>query len=456
MAFEGLSEKLEQAFKKLRSKGKVSEADLKEAMREVRLALLEADVSYKVVKDFIGSVTERALGADVLESLTPAQQIIKIVNDELTTLMGSETTTIRFSSKPPTVVMLCGLQGSGKTTHCAKLAKHFKAMGRRPLLVACDIYRPAAINQLQVIGGQINVPVFEMGQENPVTIAKKAILHARDYGFDMVFLDTAGRLQIDETLMGELADIKAAVNPDEIMLVVDAMTGQEAVNVAKGFDDSIGIDGVMITKLDGDTRGGVALSVKAVTGKPIKFVGMGEKMDALEQFFPDRMASRILGMGDMLTLIEKAQTNFDEKEAEKLAQKLEESSFDLNDLLDQMRQIRKMGSLSSIIGMLPGGAKISEEESAEGEVQMVRVEAIIASMTKREREKPDVINPSRKRRIAAGSGTRVEDVNRLLKQFKDMQKMFKQFGGKGKKGKKRMPFGMRNAMKNFDPSQFPQ
>ena len=456
MAFEGLSEKLEQAFKKLRSKGKVSEADLKEAMREVRLALLEADVSYKVVKDFIGSVTERALGADVLESLTPAQQIIKIVNDELTTLMGSETTTIRFSSKPPTVVMLCGLQGSGKTTHCAKLAKHFKAMGRRPLLVACDIYRPAAINQLQVIGGQINVPVFEMGQENPVTIAKKAILHARDYGFDMVFLDTAGRLQIDETLMGELADIKAAVNPDEIMLVVDAMTGQEAVNVAKGFDDSIGIDGVMITKLDGDTRGGVALSVKAVTGKPIKFVGMGEKMDALEQFFPDRMASRILGMGDMLTLIEKAQTNFDEKEAEKLAQKLEESSFDLNDLLDQMRQIRKMGSLSSIIGMLPGGAKISEEESAEGEAQMVRVEAIIASMTKREREKPDVINPSRKRRIAAGSGTRVEDVNRLLKQFKDMQKMFKQFGGKGKKGKKRMPFGMRNAMKNFDPSQFPQ
>ncbi|GHU79600.1 signal recognition particle protein [Clostridia bacterium] len=449
MAFEGLSEKLEQAFKKLRSKGKISEGDLKEAMREVRLALLEADVSYKVAKDFISAVTERALGAEVLESLTPAQQVIKIVNDELTALMGAETSSIRFASRPPTIIMLCGLQGSGKTTHAAKLAKYYKNMGKRPLLVACDIYRPAAINQLQVIGAQVDVPVFEMGAENPVTIAKKAVLHARDHGFDMVFLDTAGRLQIDERLMGELQDIKAQVEPHEILLVVDAMTGQEAVNVAQGFNDSIGIDGVIITKLDGDTRGGAALSVKAVTGKPIKFAGVGEKLDALEQFYPDRMASRILGMGDVLTLIEKAQTNFDEKEANKLAQRLEENSFDLNDLLEQMKQIRKMGSLSSIIGMLPGGAKVSEAETAEGETQMVRMEAIIGSMTGREREKPDIINPSRKKRIAAGSGTRVEDVNRLLKQFQQMQKMFKQFGGKGKKGKKRMPMGMRQAMNNI-------
>ncbi|MDR2932395.1 MAG: signal recognition particle protein [Oscillospiraceae bacterium] len=455
MAFEGLSEKLEQAFKKLRSKGKVSEADVREAMREVRLALLEADVSYKVAKDFIQSVTEKAIGAQVLESLTPAQHIIKIVNEELTTLMGSEATTIRFASKPPTIVMMCGLQGSGKTTHAAKLARHYKKSGRRPLLVACDIYRPAAINQLQVVGGQVDVPVFEMGTENPVVIAKKAVLHAKDYGFDMVFLDTAGRLQIDEVLMDELKNIKSEVEPDEIMLVVDAMTGQEAVNVAKGFDDALGIDGVIITKLDGDTRGGAALSVKAVTGKPIKFVGMGEKLDALEPFYPDRMASRILGMGDMLTLIEKAQTDYDAKEAEKLAQKLEENAFDLNDLMDQMKQIRKMGSLSSIIGMLPGGAKVSDEETAEGEVQMVRMEAIIGSMTARERQKPDIINPSRKRRIAAGSGTRVEDVNRLLKQFTQMQKMFKQFGGKGKKGgRKRMPFGMRQAMNNMDQMPF--
>ena len=452
MAFEGLVDKLEQAFKKLRSKGKVSEADVKEVMREVRLALLEADVNYKVAKDFIASVTERAIGAEVLESLTPAQHIIKIVNDELTQLMGSEVSIVRFSSHPPTVLMLCGLQGSGKTTHAAKLARHFKRMGRRPLLVACDIYRPAAIDQLKVVGGQVDVPVFEMGKEDPVLIAQKGIAHAKDYGYDTVLLDTAGRLQIDEQLMAELENIKAKTTPDEILLVVDAMTGQDAVNVAQGFNEALGIDGVIVTKLDGDTRGGAALSVKAVTGKPIKFVGMGEKLDTLEPFYPDRMASRILGMGDVLTLIEKAQNDLDEKEAEKAVQRLQDNTFDLNDLMEQMRQIKKMGSLASIISMLPGGAKVSEEESAEGEAQMRMMEAIIGSMTKRERAKPDVINPSRKRRIAAGSGTRVEDVNRLLKQFAQMQKMFKQFGGKpGKNGKKkRMPFGMQNAMRGMD------
>ena len=452
MAFEGLVDKLELAFKKLRSKGKVSEADVKEVMREVRLALLEADVNYKVAKEFIVAVTERAIGAEVLESLTPAQHVVKIVNEELTKLMGSEVSIVRFSSHPPTVIMLCGLQGSGKTTHAAKLARHFKRMGRRPLLVACDIYRPAAIDQLKVVGAQVEVPVFEMGKEDPVLIAQKGIAHAKDYGYDTVFLDTAGRLQIDEQLMAELENIKAKTTPDEILLVVDAMTGQDAVNVAQGFNETLGIDGVIVTKLDGDTRGGAALSVKAVTGKPIKFVGMGEKLDTLEPFYPDRMASRILGMGDVLTLIEKAQTDLDEKEAEKAFQKMQDNSFDLEDLLDQMRQIKKMGSLSSIISMLPGGAKVSEEESAEGEAQLRMIEAIIGSMTKRERTKPDVINPSRKRRIAAGSGTRVEDVNRLLKQFAQMQKMFKQFGGKpGKKGKKkRIPFGMQNAMRGMD------
>ena len=439
MAFEGLSEKLEQVFKKLRQRGKVKESDVKECMREVRLALLEADVNYKVAKEFIAKVTERAIGAEVLESLTPAQQIIKIVNDELTALMGSETSSIKFASKPPTVVMMCGLQGSGKTTHSAKLAAYFKKQGRRPLLVACDIYRPAAIDQLKVVGGQVDVPVFEMGTENPVVIAKKAKLHARDYGNDLVILDTAGRLHIDEELMGELTNIKNEVAPDEILLVVDAMTGQDAVNVAGTFDETLGIDGVLITKLDGDTRGGAALSVKAVTGKPIKFVGMGEKLDALEPFYPDRMASRILGMGDVLTLIEKAQTEVDAKEAEKMAEKLKANSFDLNDLLDQMRQIKKMGPLSQIIGMLPGGAKVSDEDAEQGETQLKVMENIIGSMTIKEREKPDIINPSRKRRIAGGSGTRVEDVNRLLTQYRQMQKMFKMMGGKpGKKGRRRM------------------
>jgi len=445
MAFEGLSEKLESVFKKLRGRGKVKEADVREAMREVRLALLEADVNYKVAKDFIATVTQRAIGAEVLESLTPGQHIIKIVDEELTVLMGSENTDIKFSSKPPTILMMCGLQGSGKTTHSAKLAAHYKKLGKRPLLVACDIYRPAAIDQLKVVGERVGVPVFEMGTENPVVIAKKAAYHARDYGHDLVILDTAGRLHIDEELMGELTEMKKQVSPHEILLVIDAMTGQDAVNVAKSFDEILGIDGVIVTKLDGDTRGGAALSVKAVTGKPIKFVGMGEKLDQLEPFYPDRMASRILGMGDVLTLIEKAQTDVDEKQALKMAEKLKQNAFDLTDLLDQMRQIRKMGSLSSIVNMLPGGNKVSEEETAQGESELRKLECIIGSMTVAEREKPDIINPSRKRRIAAGSGTRVEDVNRLLNQFRQMQKMFKQFGGKGKKGKRRrLP---------FDPSQ---
>ena len=438
MAFEGLSGKLEQVFKKLKNRGKVNEADVKEAMREVRLALLEADVNFKVVKDFIKTTTEHCIGANVMESLTPAQQIIKIVNEELTALMGAENSSIKFSSRPPTVVMMCGLQGSGKTTHSAKLARHFKKLGKRPLLAACDIYRPAAIDQLKVVGAQVDVPVFEMGKENPVTIARKAYQHARDYGHDLLLLDTAGRLHIDEELMGELSAMKAEVNPDEILLVVDAMTGQDAVNVAKSFDDILGINGVIITKLDGDTRGGAALSIRAVTGKPIKFVGMGEKLDALEPFYPDRMASRILGMGDVLTLIDKAQTELDEKDAEAMAKRLEENKFDLNDLLEQMKQVRKMGSLQQIISMLPGANKISDEETAAGEKQLQKNEAIISSMTKREREKPDIINPARKRRVAAGSGTKVEDVNRLLNQYKQMQKMFKSFTKPGKKGKKRL------------------
>ncbi|WRS27437.1 signal recognition particle protein [Oscillospiraceae bacterium MB08-C2-2] len=456
MAFEGLSDKLAQAFKKLRSKGKLKEADVKEAMREVRLALLEADVNYKVAKEFIASVTEKAIGDEILESLTPAQHIIKIVNDELTALMGSEAAKIKFASKGPTVVMMCGLQGSGKTTHSGKLARYFKAQGKRPLLVACDIYRPAAIEQLKVVGAKVEVPVFEMGKENPVTIAKKALNHARDYGNDLVILDTAGRLHIDEELMGELQNIKSEINPAEILLVIDSMTGQDAVNVAKSFDEAMGITGVILTKLDGDTRGGAALSVRAVTGQPIKFVGMGEKLDALEPFYPDRMASRILGMGDVLTLIEKAQSGIDAKEAEAMAQKLKENSFDLNDLLDQMKQIRKMGSFGQLLGMLPGVAgKIKEEDAQQGEEQMRRVEALIHSMTPREREKPSIINPSRKKRIAAGCGQKVEDVNKLLRQFEQMQKMMKQMTGFNKKGKrKRMPFGGMGGMGNMGNMPF--
>lgn len=435
MAFESLSDKLAGAFKKLRQKGKLTEADIKQAMREVKMALLEADVSYKVVRDFVKSVSERAVGAEVMESLTPAQQVVKIVNDELCTLMGGENKRINFASKPPTVIMMCGLQGAGKTTHAAKLAKYFIKDGHRPLLVACDVYRPAAIEQLKVVGEKAGAPVFEMGQGKPVKIAKEAIRHAKDHGNDIVIIDTAGRLHIDETLMGELKDIKAEVNPDEIMLVVDAMTGQDAVNVAASFHEALDIDSVLLTKLDGDTRGGAALSVLAVTSRPIKFVGMGEKLDDLEPFHPERMASRILGMGDVLTLIEKAQNALDEKKADEMLAKMKQNSFDMNDLLDQMHQIRNMGSMKQVLSMLPGvGNKIKDMDI--DDKQLVYIEAMITSMTKEEREKPSIINPSRKRRIAAGSGRRVEDVNRLLKQFEQMQKMMKQFSGKGMKGKR--------------------
>ena len=436
MAFEGLSDKLNRVFKKLKSHGKLTEADVKEAMREVRMALLEADVSYKVVKDFVAKVSERAVGEEVLSSLTPGQQVIKIVNEELCALMGSDHTRINFPSKPPCVIMMCGLQGSGKTTHAAKLAKLLKKEGHYPLLVACDIYRPAAINQLQVVGERAGVKVFEMGQISPMIIAKEAMKFGRDHGNDVIIFDTAGRLHIDETLMDELKDLKALVNPHEIMLVVDAMTGQDAVNVAKAFDEALGIDSVLMSKLDSDTRGGAALSVLAVTGKPIKYVGMGEKLDEFEQFHPERMASRILGLGDVLTLIEKAENTVDRNEAERLAQRLEQNQFDMNDLLEQFRQIKKMGSLQSILGMLPGvGGKLKDVDIDER--QFVRYEAIITSMTPAERKKPSIINPSRKRRIAAGSGNKVEEVNRLLKQFEQMQKMMKQLGGaaKGKNGK---------------------
>ena len=432
MAFEGLSDKLNNVFKKLKSRGKLTESDVKEAMREVRLALLEADVSYKVVKDFVKKVTERAVGEEVLSSLTPAQQVIKIVNEELVTLMGDSNARINFASKPPTVIMMCGLQGSGKTTHAAKLAKLLKKEGHRPLLAACDVYRPAAIDQLQVVGQKADVKVFEMGQIDPVVIAKQALAHAKDYGHDVLIIDTAGRLHIDEALMDELVKIKEETQPTEIMLVVDAMTGQDAVNVAKAFDDAVGITSVLMSKLDSDTRGGAALSVLAVTGKPIKFVGMGEKLDDFEQFHPERMASRILGMGDVLTLIEKAENVISQKDAEKLTQKFKENKFDMDDLLDQMKQIKKMGSMKSIIGMLPGvGDKIKDADIDES--QLGRVEAIITSMTKAERAKPSIINPSRKKRIAAGSGTKVEDVNRLLKQFDQMQQIMKKFTGKGSK-----------------------
>ena len=433
MAFEGLSDKLSAAFKRLRSKGKLTETDVKEAMREVRLALLEADVNYKVAKDFTAAVTERAVGAQVMESLTPAQMVIKIVTEELTALMGGEAARLASASHPPCIVMMCGLQGAGKTTHAAKLGKWLKGQGHRPLLVACDIYRPAAIKQLQVVGGQAGVPVFEMGTADPVDIARKAVAHARDYGNDYVILDTAGRLHIDEQLMDELKKIKAAVSPQEILLVVDAMTGQDAVNVASVFNEALGIDGVMLTKLDGDTRGGAALSVRAVTGKPIKFAGVGEKLSDLEVFHPERMASRILGMGDVMSLIEKAQQQFDNKQAEELARKMQQEKFDMNDMLEQLRQIRKMGDLKGMLGMLPGVGKQLQDVDID-ESQFGRVEAIILSMTPAERGKPELINPSRKRRIAAGSGVKVEEVGRLLKQYESMRKMMKQLKGMGKKG----------------------
>ena len=442
MAFESLSEKLNAAFKKLRGKGRLTQADIKEAMREVRMALLEADVSYKVVKDFTKTVTERASGAEVLEALSPAQMVIKIVNEELCRLMGSENQKLNFGSKSPAVVMLVGLQGAGKTTNGAKLAGYIRRQGKRPLLAACDIYRPAAIKQLETVGAQLNIPVFQMGQTNPVDIAKAAVEHAKRHGNDVVFLDTAGRLHIDEALMDELKNIRDAVEPSEILLVVDAMTGQDAVNAATAFDEALGVTGVMLSKLDGDARGGAALSIRAATGKPIKFIGVGEKLDMIEPFHPDRMASRILGMGDVLTLIEKAEQSFDEKKALEAAEKLRTNKFSLSDYLDQMSQLKNMGDLQDLAGMIPGldakalkGAKMDDK-------MLAHQEAIILSMTQAERDNPSMLNSSRKKRIAAGSGTSVVDVNRLIKQFDAMQQMMKQFSGKNmKKLQKKMGKG---------------
>ena len=446
MAFESLSEKLSAAFKKLRGKGRLTEADIKEAMREVRLALLEADVSYKVVKDFVKKVSERAQGADVLESLTPAQMVVKIVNEELTALMGSDNSKLNISSKSPSIVMLVGLQGAGKTTNGAKLAGLMKKQGKRPLLVACDVYRPAAIKQLETVGAQLGIPVFQMGQIDPVDIAKAGIEHAKKHGNDLVFLDTAGRLHVDEALMDELKNIKSATEPAEIMLVVDAMTGQDAVNAASAFDAALDISGVMLTKLDGDARGGAALSVRAITGKPVKFAGIGEKLDNIEAFHPDRMASRILGMGDVLTLIEKAEANFDEKKAFEMAEKLKKNKFTLTDYYDQLTQLKGMGSLQDIAGMIPGMDSKALQGASIDEKALVRVEAIIQSMTLYERENPGSLNSSRKKRIAAGSGTEVVDINRLLKQFEMMQTMAKQMSGGAKRMKR---FGKGNGLMGF-------
>ena len=429
MAFEGLTEKISAAFKKLRGKGRLKESDVKEAMREIRMALLEADVSYKVVKDFTKSVTERCVGADVLEALSPAQMIVKIVNEELTKLMGSDAKHITINPSGPTVVMLVGLQGAGKTTNGSKLAGLMKRQGKHPLLVACDIYRPAAIQQLKVCGEKLEIPVFEKGQIDPVQIAKEAVSYARQHGHDMVFLDTAGRLHVDEALMDELKNIKAAVKPDEIMLVVDAMTGQDAVNAAQSFNEWLDIDSVMLSKLDGDARGGAALSVRAITGKPIKFAGMGEKLEDIEAFHPDRMASRILGMGDVLSLIEKAEKAFDAKKAEEMEERLKSNKFTLQDFYDQMVQLKSMGSMQDLLAQLPGGAGLKNVQL--DEKAMGRTEAIILSMTPKERENPNIIGASRKKRIAAGSGVRVEDVNRLLKSFDQMKSMMKQFTGPG-------------------------
>lgn len=448
MAFEGLTEKLSATFKKLRGKGRLKESDVKEAMREIRLALLEADVSYKVVKDFTKTVTERCVGADVLESLTPAQMIVKIVNEELTRLMGSETQHIAINPKGPTVVMLVGLQGAGKTTNGSKLAGLMKKQGKNPLLVACDIYRPAAIRQLEVCGEKLGIPVFQMGQTNPVDIAKAAIQYALRHGNDMVFLDTAGRLHIDETLMEELKAVKAAVKPQEIMLVVDAMTGQDAVNAAQSFNEWLDIDSVMLTKLDGDARGGAALSVRAVTGKPIKFAGTGEKLGDIEPFHPDRMASRILGMGDVLTLIEKAEKAYDAKKAAEMEEKLRTNRFTLQDFYDQLVQLKSMGSMQEILAQLPGGANLKDLKV--DEKAMGRTEAIILSMTPKERENPSIINSSRKQRIARGSGVQIQDVNRLLKQFETMRNMVRQFSGPGA-GKKMKRRGFMKGM----PGGFP-
>ena len=434
MAFEGLSEKLNAAFKRLRGKGRLTENDVREAMREVRLALLEADVSYKVVKEFVATVTERSVGTDVLDSLTPAQQVVKIVSEELTNLMGGGTAKLAFANNGPTIVMMVGLQGAGKTTTTAKLAGYMKKFhSKRPLLAACDVYRPAAIEQLKVVGGQLGLPVFEEGQGDPVKIAENALRYARDHGNDLVFLDTAGRLHVDEALMDELKRMKATVHPNEILLVVDAMTGQDAVNAAKAFDDALGIDGVMLTKLDGDARGGAALSIRATTGKPIKFVGTGEKLDMIELFHPDRMASRILGMGDMLSFIEKAEQQYDEQQAKKLEEKLRKNRLTLSDYLDQLEQLQNMGDLSQIASMLPGNMAKGFDPDQIDPKQFARTKAIIQSMTLQERENPQILNASRKRRIAAGCGQQVSDVNRLLKGFEAMQQMTKALT-RGKRG----------------------
>lgn len=441
--FQSLSDKLSAAFKKFRNKGKLTEADVKAGMREVKLALLEADVNFKVVKDFIKTVTDRAVGSEVLESLMPAQQIIKIVNEELTALMGGSVSKLEIASKPPTIVMMCGLQGAGKTTHAGKLAGLYKKQGKRPLLVACDVYRPAAIKQLEVVGGQLDIPVFTMGdKESPVKIAAEGIKYAEKNGHDMVFIDTAGRLHVDEDMMEELVKIKEKVQPTEILLTIDAMLGQDAVNVAETFNNQLDITGVILTKLDGDTRGGAALSVRHVTGKPIKFVGTGEKLDTIEPFHPDRMASRILGMGDMLTLIEKAEQAYDEKKAAELEQKLRSASFTLDDYLEQFQQIKNMGSMEQIAAMIPGIKPGALQDAQIDEKAIAHIEAIITSMTPKERAKPDIINASRKKRIAAGSGRSVEEVNRLLKQFDQTAKLMKQFskGAFGKKGKFRLGF----------------
>lgn len=445
--FASLSEKLSEAFKKFRNKGKLTEADVRTGMREVKMALLEADVNFKVVKEFTKKVTERAVGAEVLESLLPAQQIVKIVNEELTELMGGSQSKLTIASNPPTVIMMVGLQGAGKTTHAAKLAAMYKKQGKRPLLVACDVYRPAAIKQLQILGEQIGVPVYSEGIDvSPVTIAKNGLAYAKKNFCDMVFIDTAGRLHIDEALMGELQSIKAETSPTEILLTVDSMIGQDAVNVAEKFNEMLDITGVILTKLDGDTRGGAALSVRYVTGKPIKFIGVGEKIDAIEPFYPDRMASRILGMGDVLTLIDKAQAAYDEKQAEELERKIREQSFTLDDYLDQFAQIKNMGSMEQLLGMMPGVNASALKDAKIDEKAVARTEAIIKSMTPRERAKPDILNYSRRKRIAEGSGTSIEDVNRLLKQFEQTKKLMKQFssagkfkGGRKKKGMK-FPF----------------
>lgn len=445
--FANLSEKLSEAFKKFKSKGKLTEADVRAGMREVKMALLEADVNFKVVKEFTKTVTERAVGSEVLESLLPAQQIVKIVNEELTALMGGTQSKLTIASNPPTVIMMVGLQGAGKTTHAAKLAAMYKKQGKRPLLVACDVYRPAAIKQLQILGEQIGVPVYSEGIDvSPVTIAKNGLAYAKKNFCDMVFIDTAGRLHIDEALMGELQSIKAETSPTEILLTVDSMIGQDAVNVAEKFNEMLDITGVILTKLDGDTRGGAALSVRYVTGKPIKFIGVGEKIDAIEPFYPDRMASRILGMGDVLTLIDKAQAAYDEKQAAELEKKIREQSFTLDDYLDQFAQIKNMGSMEQLLGMMPGVNASALKDAKIDEKVIARTEAIIKSMTPRERAKPEILNYSRRRRIAAGSGTTIEDVNRLLKQFEQTKKLMKQFssagkfkGGRKKKGMK-FPF----------------